>query len=148
MLWMRRALVLALTSLVWLPALAPASATTAPACDRTASFIAVADGYAPLGSGAEMISLTETSGLVAFVLTEPEWVIVAAEVVFASIEADGSRIGGQQIVAAPGPQGILMSGESLEFCLRAAPPPPNEVAAESANTDRDPRRAPARIIAL
>jgi len=75
-------------------------------------------------------------------------VALAAEVVFASIEADGSRIGGQQIVAAPGPQGILMSGESLEFCLRAAPPPPNEVAAESANTDRDPRRAPARIIAL
>lgn len=146
--WMHRVLAFALTSMVWLPALAPAAAAASPACDRSATFSAVSDGYLPLGPAAEVISLTETSGLVAFALTEPQWVIVTATVGFASNEADGTRIGGQQIVAFPGPQGVLVNGESLEFCLRAVSPSPNEATAEQANTDRAPRQPRVRIIAL
>ena len=74
--WIHRALALALTSMVWLSMVAPASATAAPACDHIATFGAVSGGYLALDPGAEVISLTETSGLVAFVLTDTDWVIV------------------------------------------------------------------------
>lgn len=146
--WIHRVLALALTSMVWLPVVAPASASAAPACDHIATFGAVPGGYLALDPGAEMISLTETSGLVAFVLTDTEWVIVTAAVGFASLDGDGSRIGGQQIIASPGPQGVLASGETLEFCLRAAPTVRDRVPAELATPEPVPRQSRARLIAL
>lgn len=146
--WIHRALALALTSMVWLPMVAPASATAAPICDHIATFGAASGGYQALDPGAEVISLTETSGLVAFVLTDTDWVIVTAAVGFAYLDADGSRIGGQQIVVSPGPQGVLASGEKIEFCLRAVPTVRDRVPAEPATSDSVPPQSRARIVAL
>lgn len=146
--WRHRALALTLTAAVWVPALTPA-ASAASVCDRIVTFEAGPDGLASTVSDTPVLDLTETSGLVSFVLIDPSWVITTAAVRFTTTGGvDGTQIGGQQLVAAPGPHGVLATGDTFEFCLEANVAGRSGRAAEVVTDDPAPHRTRARIIAL